>query len=104
MQIQQRCRITQYPGELERSTLIGFGLLAEGGMLESQTAPNGIRVMKFLKHCSEDDEEELSEEHIDPVSFATIRGDSIKLQRISDDECHRRRLSISYSLCGCVPV
>ena len=36
-----------------------------GGMLESQAAQNGIRVMKFLKHCSEDDEEELSEEHID---------------------------------------
>ena len=35
------------------------------GMLESQAAQNGIRVMKFLKHCSEDDEEELSEEHID---------------------------------------
>ena len=36
-----------------------------GGMLESQAAQNGIRVMKFLKHCSEDDEDELSEEHID---------------------------------------
>ena len=36
-----------------------------GGMLESQAAQNGIRVMKFLKHCSEDDEEELTEEHID---------------------------------------
>ena len=36
-----------------------------GGMLESQATQNGIRVMKFLKHCSEDDEDELSEEHID---------------------------------------
>ena len=36
-----------------------------GGMLESQAAQNGIRVMKFLKYCSEDDEEELTEEHID---------------------------------------
>ena len=34
-------------------------------MLESQAAQNGIRVMKFLKYCSEDDEEELTEEHID---------------------------------------
>ena len=36
-----------------------------GGMLESQAAQDGIRVMKFLKYCSEDDEEELTEEHID---------------------------------------
>ena len=34
-------------------------------MLESQAAQNRIRVMKFLKYCSEDDEEELTEEHID---------------------------------------
>eukprot|EP00112_Aurelia_sp_Birch-Aquarium-sp1_P021084 Seg5583.2 transcript_id=Seg5583.2/GoldUCD/mRNA.D3Y31 product="hypothetical protein" protein_id=Seg5583.2/GoldUCD/D3Y31 len=36
-----------------------------GGKLESQATQNGIRVMKFLKHCSEDGEEELTEEHID---------------------------------------
>ena len=34
-------------------------------MSEVQATQNGTRVMKFLKFCSEDDEEELTPEHID---------------------------------------
>ncbi|MCP4481590.1 MAG: hypothetical protein GY817_02025 [bacterium] len=36
-----------------------------GGMSEVQATQNGTRVMKFFKYCSEDDEEELTTEHID---------------------------------------
>ena len=33
-------------------------------MSETQAAQNGTRVMKFLKFCSEDDDEQLTEEHV----------------------------------------
>ena len=36
-----------------------------GGMSETQAAQNGTRVMKFLKFCSEDDDDQLTEEHVD---------------------------------------
>ena len=34
-------------------------------MSETQAAQNGTRVMKFLKFCSEDDDDQLTEEHVD---------------------------------------
>ncbi len=42
-----------------------LGAVCGGGMTETQASQNGTRVMKFLKFCNEDDEEELTEEHID---------------------------------------
>ena len=34
-------------------------------MSETQAAQNGTRVMKFLKFCSEDDDDQLTKEHVD---------------------------------------
>ena len=34
-------------------------------MSETQAAQNGTRVMMFLKFCSEDDDEQLTAEHVD---------------------------------------